>query len=101
MEKVYALILTYDINFRDADDGDSYAGSSKELVSIHSDKDALTKVLEEYNPIFSKAEKETTIFPLGEANKMLKSKFGFTVFDFDDGYNFRLYVKEFDVKVWS
>ena len=97
--EVHILTLVYDINFNDSDEGDSYAGEGCKILSVHTDRANAEAIAFEYNPVFSKAEEENTVYPVQKYNHLLKQKFGFTVHDIDDGYDFKLSVETFDVDV--
>jgi len=98
MNEVTILSLVYDIRFNDADEGDCYAGEGRRIVSCHSDRATVDAIVAEFNPIFTQAEKEDIVFPIQNLNRLLKAKFGFTIHDIDNGYNFNLVAETFNVE---
>ena len=99
VNEVYLLALTYDINFRDADEGDCYAGEGCKVLSAHLHRESAEAIASEFNPIFAQAEKEVIVFPVQKFNQVLKHKFGFTCNSIDNGYNFKLSVEPLTVEV--
>lgn len=95
--QVHILTLTYDIRFRDSDEGDCYAGEGCKIISVHQDLAIAEATALEFNPVFAKAEKESIVFPIQKYSSLLKKKFGFTTHDIDDGYNLRLIVETFNI----
>jgi len=98
MIKIYILTLTYYISFNDADDGECYAGEGRRIVSVHKDRTTADATASEFSQVFARAENESCIYPIQPYNNMLKEKFGFTVHDIDNGYNFKLVVETLDVE---
>lgn len=94
-KEISILSLTYNIRFHDADEGDCYAGEGCHLISVHQDRASADAIVSEFNPVFSEAEKEHTVFPVQKFNSMLKKRFGFDLHDIDNGYDFKLSVKTY------
>lgn len=96
--KINILTLVYSINFQDADEGDCYAGEGRKILSIHRTLTHPTIIKSKFDDIFCQAEKETTIFPVQKFNLLIKERFGFTLHDISDGYDFKLIIETFDVE---
>lgn len=98
MSKVYLVILTYDIEFKDSDEGWCVAGEGTEIISAHNTKESADFDVNKYNPILALAEKETTVFPVQKYNRQLKDKFGFVLDNItQNGSSFKLHCLEKDV----
>ena len=95
--QVTILSLNYSINFRDADEGDCYAGEGRRIIAVCRDPKVAEAVICEFSPAFTGAEKENIVFPVQRHNQLLKQKFGFTLHDIGDGYDFKLTAETFDV----
>ncbi len=96
ISQVFILTLTYDISFRDSDEGDCYAGQGCKILSVYADRTIADSVVAEIDPLFSAARKESPHHLMQVANSKLKRMFGFTLYNID-GYNFELVVKPFDI----
>lgn len=96
--QVFILSLTYSINFHDVEEGDCHAGNSCRIISIHQSRAVPEAIAAEFNPLFPLAEKEHIICPIQPLNRSIKQRFGFTLHDIDDGYDFHLSVNAFDVE---
>ena len=99
MNTIFLIILQYDINFNDADDGDCYAGEGQRIIKAFSNRNIADELVHKMNPIISLAEKETIVFPVQRNNREVRKEFGFTLDHIDDGYNFKLVVEEIEVTV--
>ncbi len=98
MQTVHILILVYDITFNDSDDGSCYAGEGCKIIAVYDNYELAKAIVDEFSPILTLAEKETTIFPIQKYNLMIKNKFGFILHDVDsDGENFKLTIITRDV----
>ena len=93
MNTVSILKLEYSINFNDADDGACYAGDGSRILSVHRLKKDADSIAKEFNDVVDLAEKEDVVFPIQKFNNILKDKFGITLHDISDGYDFRLAVE--------
>ena len=92
------LELKYNIRFRDADEGDCYAGEGTKLIGVYSSESNVQAIADKFNSIIAQAEKEHIVFPMQKYNRAIKEAFGFTLHDIDNGYDFKLKVSTYQIK---
>lgn len=90
--EIFILTLRYRINFRDSDDGNCHAGDGSHNVAAYRDRDAAQVIADTWNPVIAQAAACRIVFPAQKHDRAVKKRFGFSVHDFDDGYDFRLEV---------
>ncbi len=93
------VILTYKIQFNDADDGWCFAGDGQRILLVTGNREAAKRLCAEWNPIIALAEQETVVFPVQKYNKMLRRRFGITL-DSVDQYarDFKLVAEEHELE---
>lgn len=96
--KISILSLKYNINFRDSDEGNCYAGEGTRLIKVFKNEQDAIELANKFNPIIAKAEKEKIIFPIQENNQKIKDVFGFTIDDIDNCYECKLVVETYEVE---
>ena len=96
-DRIHVLLLGYSIQFDDACDGYRSVGEGRKILSLHRTRAAADALAAEFNAVVARAEREGTVFPIPEANAVFQRRFGFTLFDIDDGYDFKLIVETLEV----
>lgn len=95
---MYVVVLSYDVTFRDSDEGRCFAGEGLRLIKGFTDPQAAADFVAMWNPVISLANKESICFPVQPANLELKAGLGFTLHDFDqDEENYRLEIRKLEV----